>query len=297
VTSAARNLKRLFDFYVFGNLHIAFCALALTLTTQSFLRLSLRHELLVFVFCGTFFGYNLQRLPGVLQHNPIPEEFKRHYWNAQHRVLLGVLSILAGLAFAWSFSLLYLRSQVAALVPAALSFAYAVPVIPTRRKWIELREIAGMKIFVIALTWACSCALLPVASVHHAGTPWLPAGAVAWASVCSMLIFSLTVPFDIRDLRYDAGRLMALPALVGVKTSIVLALAGLLVSDALVWFMWRRLRIGSISQAVAYSVWCVIASAFVYMSSPDRNEYYFSFWIDGLLLLLCGMIWWAAPVQ
>ena len=48
--------KWLFDFYLFGNFHIALCAVALTLTTKYLFNLQLRHELLVFVFCGTFFG-------------------------------------------------------------------------------------------------------------------------------------------------------------------------------------------------------------------------------------------------
>jgi hypothetical protein len=289
--------KRLLDFYIFGNLHIACCAVGLTLTTQLVLHLPLRHELLLFVFCGTFFGYNLQRLPGVFHRNSISKQFERHYWNTQHRLLLSALSMLAAIVFVWSFSLLYRRSQVAALVPAALSLAYALPMIPTKRRWIELREIGGMKIFVIAVTWACCCALLPVASVHRPGTAWLSAQAFAWAWVCGILIFSITVPFDIRDLRYDAGRLKALPALIGVKGSILVAVAGLMTSDALVWFAWWRLHLGNWPQAVAYSAWSGIASGFVMKSSPDRSEYYFSFWVDGLLLLLCAMIWLAAPAQ
>jgi hypothetical protein len=292
MVAAVMRIKRvsrwLFELYVFGNVHIACCALALTLTTQSLLGLKLRPELLTFIFCATLFGYNLQRLPS---NQAVPRCFARHFWNTQHRFLLITLTILAAAAFMGSFARLYLRSQVMAMLPAALSFAYAIPIIPAGRKRLELREIPGLKIFIIAITWAFSCALLPVASVHRAGQPWFPAAAIVWAVACGLMIFSITVPFDIRDLRFDAQRLKAVPAVLGVRNSIRIALAALILSNVLVWTNC----VGSPAQAVGYSLWSVVAGLFIRKSSPERSEYYFSFWIDGLLLLLCVMIGWIGP--
>src|SRR6476646_1704541 len=131
-----RKVSRwLFDLYVFGNLHIAFAALCLTLTTESLLHLKLRPELLTFVFWATLFGYNLQRLPSLIVNHPVPRRFARHFWNTQHRVLLVTLSCLSAAVLGWAFARLYLRSQLVALLPAALSFAYAIPIIPGERKW------------------------------------------------------------------------------------------------------------------------------------------------------------------
>lgn len=285
-----KTLKWIFDFYLFGNFHIALCAVAITLTTQSFFYLSLRRELLVFVFCGTFFGYNLQRLPAVFEKNSIQRQFRRHHWNTQHRILLTLVSAIAAIAFIWSFSQLHVRSQLVALVPAFLSFAYAFPVIPARGKWRKLREISGIKIFIIAITWAISCVLLPFAAVHHSGATWFSAAALLWALACALLIFALTVPFDVRDLHYDAEKLKALPSLLGVKKSIYIAIAALIISAVIPWINWHYLDTGNERQALAYSVWAIIASVFVYRSSPERQEYYFSFVIDGLILLLGLMV-------
>ena len=284
-----RLARPLFDFYLFGNFHIALCAVALTFGTQAFFGLHLRRELFAFVFWGTLFGYNLHRLPSALAGEPISRNFKRHHWMIEHRVLLAATTGLAGIIFIWSFSRLYLRSQTFALIPAALSLAYAFPIIPAGRKWTELREVPGLKIFVIALAWACCCGILPITSTHRPGTPWL-AAALAWAVVCAALIFALTVPFDIRDLYYDAAHLKTLPAWLGVKRSIRLATLALIASGTVPFGMWRFLRVGTLTQATGCALWSFIAWIFVYKSSPQRHEYYFSFWIDGLLVILGTMI-------
>ncbi len=296
----ARIAKRLFNFYVFGNFHIALCAVALTLTTQAIFRLELLRIELISLLCfsaGLFSATTCSGYLPAFQSNSFHRGCRRHRWNTQHRLLLTALSLLAAIAFVWSGSRIYLRTQIMALIPAALSFAYAFPIIRTGRKWIQLREIPGIKIFVIAITWACSCALLPIVSVHRGGEPWFSLAAVLWALVCGILVLSLTIPFDIRDLRYDAGELRTLPALLGVKRSTLVAIAGLAVSAAVPWITWQYMDNGTGMQAVAYSAWCAVASFFIYKSSPERSvSIIFSFAIDGLLLLLLGMIWTAGAL-
>jgi hypothetical protein len=269
---------------------MAFCAVALTLTTQAVFHLGLRSELIVFIFCGTFFGYNLQRLPSAFENDRSQLHCWRHHWYAERRTGLTVLTVLAAIAFAWSASRLYLGSQTLALIPATLSFAYAFPVIPTRHKWIQLREIPGMKIFIIAITWACSCAMLPIVAAHRQGEPWISAAATLWALVYGLLVFAIAVAFDIRDLGFDAGKLKTLPALLGMKRSVFAAIGALIASAAITWFICRHMARGTGAECLAYAVWCLIASVFIYKSTPDRHEYYFSFFIDGLILLLWGMV-------
>src|ERR1044072_2807376 len=143
--------RKSLDFYLFSNLHIALCAVALVGTTQVFFDFHLRSELFVFVFCGTFFLYNLQRLPAAFDTKVVRREFLRHRWNTEHRKLLVVISIIAAVAAGWAYFRLYHRTQLIALLPAALSVAYAFPSLYWRGKWIKLREIPGIKIFLVGL--------------------------------------------------------------------------------------------------------------------------------------------------
>jgi hypothetical protein len=288
-----RTGKWLLDFYLFGNIHIALCALALALVTRDLFGLHIRHELLVFIFCGTFFGYNVQRIPAAFANAHIARKFIRHSWYTVHRKLLAGTSVIAALAALWAFSQLYLRSQLLSLVPAFLSVAYAFPLIPGKGRWVGLREIPAAKIFIIAIVWMMSCAMMPAAAAGHPGEKWLTVPVALWSLTSALLIFALTVPFDIRDLHYDGEKLKTLPSMLGVKRSVWVAIGALAVSLGLVIVIRTVYSTGTNAQVGMYAGWCVITSYVIAKSSPERHEYFFSLLIDGLILLLWGMIWLA----
>jgi hypothetical protein len=292
----SKRLKAVFDFYLYSNLHIAFCAVAMVLVTQLIFNYHLRSELFVFVFCGTFFLYNLQRLPSAFTTSHLEGKFSRHKWNIDHKVFLAIISFLAAIAAGWSFFQLYQRSQLIALLPAVLSFAYAFPFIKLKGRWRRLREIEVLKIFIVALVWAIICTILPAAANDPTQKAWLTIDVILWFIACMCMIFSITIPFDIRDLHYDGEKLRTLPAILGLKKSIVLALAALVVSVLLVAIIAMHYDNGGILVFLAYALWSVITGIFIAKSTPQRKEFYFSFFIDGLMILLFGMMWVAKNI-
>jgi len=281
--------QKIFDFYLFSNLHIAVCAVALVLVTREFFGLHLRTELLVFVFCGTFFLYNLQRLPAAFSKGDIDRKFMRHRWNTEHRVLLLLISVIAALAAAWSFFLLYPRTQLIALLPAALSVAYAFPSFYWNRKWIKLREIPVLKIFIVAVVWGMICVWLPVAA-DDSYPQWYSPEVMVWFVSCSLMIFAITVPFDIRDLTYDGQTLSTIPAMAGVKRAVMVALAALLLSAGGVFLADYMTSLVTMHHAVFYFAWSVVTGVLIAFSKPSLHEYYFSFLMDGVMILLWAMI-------
>lgn len=293
----AKPLKAIFDFYLYGNLHVALCAVAMLLVTQHLFDYPLRLELFVFVFCGTFFLYNLQRLPSAFANEKIvhgdshgESEFVRHKWNTDHKFLLAIISGIAAIAAGWSFFQLYHRSQVVALVPALLSLAYAFPVIRWNGKWKKLREFKVLKIFIVSIVWGMICTLLPAAAADFTGENWFTIPVLTWFLACCGIIFSLTIPFDIRDLHYDGQQLKTLPSILGIRKSMLLALFVLALSDALVFSCTITYGKGGIHAFIAFFLWSIITAIFIWESTPTRPEYYFSFFIDGLMMLLLGFL-------
>ncbi|MDQ3109049.1 MAG: hypothetical protein M3R17_04055, partial [Bacteroidota bacterium] len=114
-----------------------------------------------------------------------------------------------------------------------------------------------------------------------------------WFIACMAMIFSITIPFDIRDLHYDGEKLRTLPSLLGVKRSRVLALVALGISVVLVGIVTLYLKNGGVPVFAAYSAWSIITGILISKSTPQRPEYYFSFFIDGTMILLAGMLWLA----
>lgn len=291
-----KRLKAVFDFYLYSNIHIALCAVAMVFVTQLVFGFHLRAELFIFVFCGTFFLYNLQRLPSAFTKSIIESEFKRHKWNTEHKVFLAMISALAAIAAAWSFFQLYHRSQIIALLPALLSFAYAFPFIPWKGKWKQLRDFKVLKIFIVSIVWGIIISLLPAAA-NNSSENWFTPAVFCWFLACCGLIFSITVPFDIRDLHYDGEKLKTLPAMFGVKQSILISIVVLAISDALVFICTTIYGQGGIKIFIAFSVWSLVTGVFIAKSNPKRPEYYFSFFVDGLMILLLGFLLLASYIK
>jgi 4-hydroxybenzoate polyprenyltransferase len=289
-TDSSRNLfSKVLDFYLFSNLHIALCAAALVGVTQQLFGFHLRSELYVFVFCGTFFLYNLQRLPAAFHNAEIERTFIRHRWNTEHRKLLLGISIIAMIAAAWAFFQLYRRTQLIALIPAALSVAYAFPAIYWKKRWIKLREIPMIKIFIVGLVWGMSCVWVPAAA-DNSFPQWTSPEVTLWMIACSIMIFSITIPFDIRDLPYDGHQLKTLPAFFGVRKAIAIAIAGMLLSFVGVWLADTLSTIVEPHHVLAYGVWTLITCVVIAFSKPTRHEYYYSLLVDGLMMVLWAMM-------
>lgn len=289
--TGGKLISRVLDFYLFSNLHIAFCAVALVGVTQELFEFHLRTELYVFVFCGTFFLYNLQRLPAAFAEVEIERVFKRHRWNTGNRKLLLGISVLAMVAAAYAFLRLYPRTQIIALIPAALSVAYAFPVIYWKKRWIKLREIPVIKIFIVGIVWGMSCVWVPAAA--DASFPhWTSPEVMVWMVSCSLMIFAITVPFDIRDLHYDGEKLKTLPAIFGVRKSIVIATGGMVLSLGGIFLADHLSTLVEFRHVLIYGVWTAVTCVVIAMSKPERHEYYYSFLIDGLLVVLWAMMVW-----
>ncbi len=257
----------------------------MVLVTQIIFGFHLPTELFVFVFCGTFFLYNLQRLPSAFSKGIVESEFIRHKWNSDHKVFLAILSGIAALAAIWSFFQLYHRSQLIAILPAILSLAYAFPFIPWKGEWKQLRDIKVLKIFIVAIVWGIICALLPAAA-NTTGENWFTPAMMIWFLASCGLFFSLVIPFDIRDLHFDGEKLKTFPAILGVKKSILLALVVLLISNVLVFICTTIYGVGGLKTFAAFLLWSIVAGVFISKSNPQRREYYFSFFVDGLMILL-----------
>lgn len=284
-----KPFSTLLDFYLFSNFHIAFCAVALTDVTRILFDFHLRTELYVFVFCGTFFLYNLQRLPAAFTDVNVKREFKRHSWNTENRKVLFGISVLAAIAAAWAFFQLYRRTQIIALVPAALSVAYAFPSLFWKGRWMKIREIPGIKIFIVGIVWGMSSVWVPAAA-DDSFPQWNSLEVNIWMIACSVMIVAITIPFDIRDLYYDGHKLKTLPAIFGLRKVKLIGIVLMLLSVAGIIMTEHLSTLVTMRHVIIYLIWSVITCGVIAFSHPTRHEYYYSFLIDGLMIVLWAML-------
>src|SRR5690554_1023354 len=288
---------------IFSNIYISLAVAALTV--QAYYVLGAREFLrttphawgpAALVFCATLMVYNLDRLVAGSGEDAV-DLTERHRWiQARKRWLWGLVGI-AGVAGAATLFVLPL-SILAALIPLALiAGAYSLPLLgrrdaasgrserpdneaPQLRTRRRLKDIPGLKIFLIALVWAAVTVILPAL---HASVS-LRSRDVALTFLARMIfIFAITLPFDIRDMRGDArAGIRTLPMVLGPARTRLVALALMLVFCALVLSHYGARLDGPSVPLLASAA--LTGGALIFCARP-RPEFYYVGLLDGTLLL------------
>jgi hypothetical protein len=158
---------------------------------------------------------------------------------------------------------------------AIFSLAYSVSLFHK-----SLRNLPLIKIFLISFVWSMTIAVLPFLDDIDK-TNWQQP--VSFFISTFLFVWSITIPFDIRDVNLDDKKLKTIPQLVGLKKAKQLALIAIFVS-LIVFLGAFDFEINKFT--VSYLI-MVLASGFLCSNShPRRGDFYFSFYLDGMPIFL-----------
>lgn len=227
----------------------------------------------LFLFAGTLMAYSLQRLVGFHQLSIERQDYIgtiRTWWP----LLIFLGALMASIAF---YGLAPPARQIA-VAAGILSIAYIFPIGPGRR----IRDIPGLKIFLISLVWTLTTAWLPLA--HYQLDTALP---ILLGHLLSrgLFIFAITLPFDLRDEDADqVQQTLTLPLWLGWPVCrrlgwTALGLAACL--DAIMLHQGQIIPPAFGSNLLVYG----LAGWMIQRTNRDRSEQFFSFWLDGLMYL------------
>jgi 4-hydroxybenzoate polyprenyltransferase len=272
-----------FDFLLFRNILMWFGGGALFLHTFSKLDSKPVYTVIGLLFTSTLGIYNFSIL---LSKPKYPEKspYKRVRWFFAHYRLMVTFTLISLLSLIPLFFLLSMESRILLIFLSILSFCYSLPLFTLGEQKFGLRNIPGLKTFLIALVWTMSCVLLPVLEAQD-----LHLTDIAMRDVTIMiakrflLIFALAIPFDIRDLFSDrqAG-LKTIPVAWGEKNAYLFCqflLAGYIV----LLFLLRRN--GFNVDFFALTATAILMGWLIFKSKWEKDEYYYFFYLDGVLIL------------
>jgi len=267
---------------VFGNLWVSLCAVSMYWCTAVMHDLKI-HLLLSFsIFGATLFIYNYHRLfrKKVIYAKEISE---RHKWILAHDKLLQAFAVLGFLLAAGCFLPYLEKTLFLRLSPfLLLSLFYVVPVWKGKKKWLRVRDIPYVKIFLVAAVWA----FVTVFLAFLAEDPlWFPDKA-AWFSAAQrfVFIFAITLPFDIRDLKHDeVSGLQTFAGRLGVSevkrlSNILLAMVAL--CSAIAAFA----GIYQMPHAIGLAVSCGLTGLLISRIDEESSEWMFAGFLDGTML-------------
>lgn len=233
----------------------------------------------LFVFFATLFTYNFQRLvrldvQGELSH--------RQQWLQANKKWLWLMTIVSAIAAVY-FSLSLSFDSLRLLLPlGVIALMYPLPLIPFKGKLLRLREIPGIKIFLIALVWALVTVGILVEEHQLVWTTDV------WLLFLHRLffVFAITIPFDIRDLKYDSLQLKTIPTVLGEEKARYVAYAALAVYELLVIAQFIFGETLSWQVLIALLSTSAVTAYLLYKSKSDSSEYHFSFWVEGASVLM-----------
>src|ERR1700739_69041 len=149
------------DLLLFSNIFMGLCAVGQGLLTFYLIGSKPVYPVLGLLFTSTLGIYNFCILITRPKH-PELSPYKRIRWFFLHYRLMVTLTIVSILSLAPLFFLISLSSKILLVFLAILSFAYGLPLFAIGQRKFGLRNIPGLKLFLITLVWTLSIVLLPV---------------------------------------------------------------------------------------------------------------------------------------
>ena len=277
-------LKKTVEFFIYSNVFVSFCVLALCQSTSIVIQAN-SSQLLPFVFFSTLFAYNFQRL---VRFSPDKKQSAHIDWLNKNRMLIVIVTVFSlFLSFYFAVSLSF--SAFYFIIPASIiSLAYPLKIIPLGSQKISLRELPRAKIYLIALVWSMVSVILVTlenGSFYSFDTLLLFLSRFSF-------VLAITIPFDIRDLKYDDISLKTLPQIFGEKKAKMIALYCLAIFELISIFHFFVSDF-SLSVLIALLLTSVLTAILITKSSQEKHNFFFSFWIEGasiLMLLLLFII-------
>lgn len=263
-------LKRLFDIYLQGSMHVALAVAALVLMTNHMFKIPLNWAMLIFAYCGTMFSYNFMKYESLYR-------FKK---TISRRIkLITVLSTIAFAVATASFFFLEKTTRITAVIFFGLTALYTVPIFP---KQANLRNLSGIKVYIVAFCWAGVTTLLPLI---NAGMD-ISMDVILKFCQRFLLVLILILVFEIIDLSEDDPMLRTVPQIIGVKMTKWLNILLLLPFYFLEFFK----SVVDPKQLIVNIILVIGLVLFTFFATPQRSKYYTLFWVESVPIFWLGMV-------
>ncbi|MBI4945887.1 MAG: UbiA family prenyltransferase [Bacteroidetes bacterium] len=265
--------KKWIDFLLYSNIFISICAATITTETYLLIHSEINWLYIAFVFFSTLFLYDFPSLY-FAEEAFSANQSERHKWILENRNTLIGFSAISFLVISITVFFFPLKFILLMIPNAVLAFAYFFP--QTR-----LRSITGLKAAVVAVVWTMVTYVYPLLLCP------LTCGE-SWRGVSERFLFMLPlcIIFNVRDIEADriAG-VRTIPVVYGTRATIIICLISLLLFSILVFFHRR----GS-AETMALIASAIVSAILILKSSHNKHDYFYSFWIDGMIILQAGLV-------
>lgn len=282
-----KYVRQSLDFLLFSNIFIALCAVAQGLVTYHLLNAKPDSHVLGILFASTLALYNFSILLSK-PANPSRSPFRRVRWVFSHYRLIITITLIAILGIIPLFLFLSAASKILLVFLAITAVMYNLPLFSIHDKKFGLRNIPGVKLFLIALIWSLSVVLLPILELESNTILVTSRDSILLIAKRFLLVAAITVPFDIRDLFQDKNNdLKTIPVLLGEKAALMVCQGFLGAYLVMLFLFTERFNLDFFSLTLTI----ILTGWLIFKSNWKRNEYYYFFYLDGVMILQYVFLW------
>ncbi|WP_299258041.1 hypothetical protein [uncultured Aquimarina sp.] len=261
-----KTLKSIFSFYVNSSIHVALAVAALVKLTFLKFEILGGDVYIYFSFVGAIVAYNFVKYANIseLYHKRLTKSM----------TVIKIFTTVCAIIFVYFGYQLSIDTLIWMLPFVFLTILYAVPVFPNKK---NLRSVAGIKIFIIGVTWTGITVLIPVIYTE---------GALEFnmsIEIIQRFLFVVVImlPFEIRDLQYDGKELETIPQKIGITRTKVFG-SILLVIFLLITVFKDELFSTEILSTVSITI---ISLLFLWGTDKKQSEYFCSFWVESIPII------------
>ncbi len=276
--------KSILKNWAYSNLNIATAACCYTWSTYFVYQIdSIDVALLILIFTATLSNYIFHRAFPVYYYQYTAHPNVIFQWTIEHLKFLTITFVVCLLLLGITFLKMKIATQLSLCLLALITLLYSIPIIKTSTHKKRLRDIGYLKIGLIAFTWAWVCGNLPLIQAEDSFS--LTNHITVFFEKFSYII-AITIPFDIRDMQYDASvGVKTLPIRFGIVGAIIIALLCLILSYIMVMNSTTNFSV-----QFAYALTYCISAYYIIESAQTKNNFFYLFYIDGLMILLCILL-------
>lgn len=254
-------MKSVIRFLVYSNIFVAFCALSLTISSELLLGVS-NFKVSQFVFFATLFTYNFQRI--FIEKN---NKHSKKEWVENNKTIIIALSIFGLLMCMYRFFEFQTKTQLIIAFSAGVSFLYPF----------GLRKIPYFKIIVIGSVWTISTMFLLIVESNYL----IDQNIILYLIARFLFVFAISIPFDIRDLKYDKLSLKTIPIVFGESKARLIAICALFIMEIITIIQYSNFDL-SFNNLLSFSLLILLSSIMVIKSNQKQGDMYFSFWVESM---------------
>lgn len=260
------------NFYLNGSVHVSLAVFALVQMTFYFCHLPFDLYVSLMAFSGTLFSYNFIKYATLV--------YKLRKELTPKLKFITSISCMALLVGTCCFFQLNINAQLVTLSLLLLSVFYAIPI---NNKIPNLRNLAGIKVYIVCFCWATVTLIVPVVNAEVSITLDI----IIKFIQRFILVLILIGIFEIVDLQFDENNLKTIPQTLGIKRTKWL-LASLLIPFYIIEFFKDGFQP---IQAWNNLVIVLLTLFYIWYASPQRTKFYTLFWVESV-----PIIWWLLVV-